>query len=95
MDEATGKDVEYPPGSGRVAFYDAVEVVQMGALMTAAREEDLGTPDEDDSIVLRQMGVIQDLKIEFGIHLLGSYREMGEPRPGDVLVDVDGIHYIE
>lgn len=77
----TGKMIEFPPGSGRTAFYAPAERKMMRAVLDAA--ESAGEP------VVPQMRALHDLKVEFGIDLVLDQRELGRPDAGDVVVGGD------
>lgn len=71
------KRVEFPAGSGRVAFYSVEEAKAMSAIVAAA--------EQAGDARVSQVQILHDLKIEFGVSLVHEV-ELGDPQPGDVVV---------
>lgn len=73
-----GKLIEFPPESGRRAFYSPAERKMMSALLASAQEA--GDP------VIPQMRTLHDLKVDLGVDLVLDARELGDTEDGDIVI---------
>lgn len=77
---STSKWVEWPPGSGRRAFYDPAEFEEMAGVLAAARAH-------GDEAVKQEMGIIHEAKLALGLRAVDL---TGRPSVGDIVIDLRG-----